>query len=217
MNAESTVKKAWSCLAMASLLALAGQAGAQSRVEGRVFLLEDDEQRPTGGAWVRARVESKIVATAPTAPDGGYVLDGLPAGRVELDAVQPGCYTLEAAGVRARMAVKNCPPSGSCGEADFVVVRGAVIEGRVTDFGGDPLSAVAVSLTTADGRQPPPVGDAIARYRGETDDQGEFRLFGLVPDRYELTFHHGFGWEPLPLLFTEPQEVEIRFRLVDGS
>ena len=95
-------------LTCVALLLTAPCADAQGRVQGRVFVLEDGARRPAGGAWARARVDSRTVATAPTAPDGSYVLEGLPAGRIELDAVQPGCYTYEAGGVKARIAVREC-------------------------------------------------------------------------------------------------------------
>lgn len=64
--------------------------------------------------------------------------------------------------------------------ADFALARALGVSGRVLDDAGQPMSNVSIqveSLTSDDG--------SSAQMR-DTDDRGEFRVFGLAPGRYRI-------------------------------
>ena len=70
-------------------------------------------------------------------------------------------------------------------DIDFALPLGAVITGRIVDELGDPAEEARVAILRAqntDGqRRLVSVGSA------ETDDLGEFRLFGISPGRYYVS------------------------------
>src|SRR5204862_3502534 len=67
---------------------------------------------------------------------------------------------------------------------DFTLPRGGVITGRVLDEYGEPLSELpveAVRTAMLNGRR-----DLVAVGSATTDDEGVFRIFGLVPGQYHV-------------------------------
>ena len=62
---------------------------------------------------------------------------------------------------------------------DIALARALAIEGRVLDPWDQPMSAVDVVLTRADGSPYPHPGS-------KTDDRGDYRAFGLAPGRYRV-------------------------------
>ena len=81
---------------------------------------------------------------------------------------------------------------------DFKLIRGGVVEGRVTDQDYEPLSGVAVTLSgywTIGGER-----TLVGVSGAQTDDRGQFRIFDVPPGRYvlsatkeEFTFFRGRG------------------------
>ena len=67
--------------------------------------------------------------------------------------------------------------------------RGGVIAGRIVDDAGEPVIDAQVSaLRYRPGVSRRPLVDAFGGGgRASTDDQGSFRLFGLVPGEYVVT------------------------------
>ena len=189
-----------------------GAALAQSTLSGRVLALADGERVPAAGAWVVAAsgTLARTIASGQADAQGAYFLEGLPEGRVEFSVSHRGYFTLEAGGSTSATLARACPPSGSCGEAEFVVAKASVVEGFVTNPFGEPLSDVAVELTKTGESPEPDLRGLRGRFRqpmNSTDDRGYFRFYGVMPGSYQLEIR------PARLLAeiysTEPLDVAL--------
>ncbi len=152
------------------------------------------ESVPVAEAYVLAKAGAPeglrtdfTIAEAVTDEQGRYRLSGLPAGRVTVSIQAHGYYTVSSGGLEADSIARSCPERGDCGQTDFEIARGAVLEGWLNDAYGDPLPGLEVLLTPASKAS----DDIEGRYgrmagRSESDDRGYFRIWGLKPGRYEL-------------------------------
>ena len=71
---------------------------------------------------------------------------------------------------------------------DFILVRGGVVTGRITDSEGHPIIGERVSITLKDGS--PDTGGPMAMLSGprnRTDDRGIYRAYGLAPGSYRVS------------------------------
>jgi hypothetical protein len=129
------------------------------------------------------------VGRARTDAEGRYRVASVPPGRYVIAPVAPA-YVLQ--------EINGFPPGkpltlsagDSVEDADFRLVRGGVVTGRVTDSDGNPVVAEAVQVASADSnnaelRTPP----AFISNQGDrsTDDRGVYRIYGLQPGRYRVS------------------------------
>jgi protocatechuate 3,4-dioxygenase beta subunit len=134
--------------------------------------------------------------TATTNAQGAFEFTGLPAGAYRLSAT-PGPYSAaylsmwygakRPGGMGGLPTDTGTPIALADGEvfakATIGLVRGAVITGRVTDENGDPLARVQVyTIMFAPGAPRGTRGGGNA----QTDDLGQFRMFGLTPGDYTI-------------------------------
>jgi Carboxypeptidase regulatory-like domain len=122
-----------------------------------------------------------------TNEEGRWEVRDLPAGRYEITAMKTG-YVAVAYG--QRRAFEQGRPleirdAQTIENINFNLPRGSVIAGRVIDEFGDPVAEVGIAalrLRFAEGRRRMiPVG----RF-AQTDDGGNFRLYGLAPGDYYI-------------------------------
>lgn len=130
--------------------------------------------------------------TATTDSQGVFEFSELPAGSYRIFA-NAGQYAAAYLGSSYGAKKPNAPMSSDPGipieladgqrfdKAIIALARGAVITGRVTDDNGDPMARVQVYTLFL-----PPGGTRSQRTGGfaQTDDLGQFRLFGLAPGDY---------------------------------
>ncbi len=122
---------------------------------------------------------------ARTDDEGRFVITDVPAGDYTLTARRSGHANQMYGQLRP-----NTPPrrvtvaeGASVGPLDFSLARGGVITGRVLDEEGEPAERVQVRVVRQQrfGGQvrfvPTNMGDT-------TDDQGHYRLYGIVPGEY---------------------------------
>ena len=135
---------------------------------------------------------ARVMATADVLPeprvtlsgaDGKYALADLPAGSYIVSVTRTG-YAPQTWG-QAR-ALTGTPIGLGSGQqlasVDFTLVAGASIVGRILDEDGSPFAGADVDalVTRFQGG-----GDTLFSVATvQTDDRGEFRLFGLAPGRY---------------------------------
>jgi hypothetical protein len=179
-------------LSLASALVQSPVTSPGATVSGLV--VEDGSQKPIAGAQVMLMPSGRIAApfqdrmrTAVTDGDGRYRFDGLEAGEYRVTVQKTGFARLD--GLDAH---KLTVTSGERREGlSFTLHRGAVIAGRVLDDAGEPLVDVQVMVL----RKPPASLRAMSMESGlplmpagqmaQTNDLGEFRVFGLLPhDEY---------------------------------
>jgi hypothetical protein len=123
--------------------------------------------------------------TASTDDEGRYELTELPGGRFTLTVQRSGYLTLRYG--QRRPNEQGKPIEVASGQIleniDFVLPRMGVISGRVVDELGEPIAGVRVTAQRsiyADNRRRLMPDGPIA----STDDDGEYRLVGLLPGTY---------------------------------
>jgi hypothetical protein len=133
--------------------------------------------------------------TATTDAQGAFEFRELPAGSYRLSAA-PSQYSAAYLPTAYGAKKPNGPGSNDPGtpidvadgqvfdKASIGLMRGAVISGRVTDESGEPLARVQLStILFAPGSSR---GIRTGGGNAQTDDLGQFRLFGLVPGEYAV-------------------------------
>ena len=144
---------------------------------------------PVRRAQVRANVAGMPGSRATsTDAQGRFELRDLPAGRWTLTASKPGFVTQRFGQRRPFETVT--PVELADGQkmdgANFALLRGGVINGRVQDDLGDPVANVRVTVQRRQmiegTRRLVAVGVS-----DETDDTGSFRLYGLAPGEYYVS------------------------------
>jgi hypothetical protein len=181
---------------------VAGAAGETTPTSGR----PGRDQRQTGTAVIRGRVirsdtgqplrrvevrpETMEAGAVFTDDNGRYEIAGLPAGSYQLNASKPG-FAQAVYGQRRPFGAGRpvtVADSQILEKIDFALSAGGVITGRLVDEIGEPVIGAGITvlrLAFVKGRrQPSPVGG------GQTDDRGEFRVWGLSPGEYLLRANH---------------------------
>jgi protocatechuate 3,4-dioxygenase beta subunit len=161
-------------------------APAKGRITGRVLSLE-------GGQPVR-RVRVAINGTdlpggrAMLTDDGGlFDFTELPAGRYTVTASKTGYVSISYGQRRPLQAGTplQLAEGQELKDLDLRLPRGSVISGHVFDENGEPLPGTMVRVMMyryAQGnRQLVPAG------QGQTDDRGEYRVWGLNPGEYYVS------------------------------
>lgn len=162
----------------------AAPAGTAS-ISGRVVAA--DTGRPMKRARVQIQSPQSGGRTAITDAEGRYEITGLPAGKYTVTANKTGFVTvsygqrrpLQAStpiDVLEKQQVKNL---------ELRLPRGSVITGHVFDEDGEPLAQVSVRVMRWAFQQ----GERRLTQAGtdQTDDRGEYRVFGLPPGDYVVS------------------------------
>lgn len=124
--------------------------------------------------------------------DGGFEFRDLPAGRIRVWAARPGYYDPNAVpGARRQSAPFALGDGQVVSGVQVVLRRGLAITGRVTDQYGDPAQGVRMQLfrRNAAGRPPDPLHSWGAS--ATTDDNGDYRVWGLLPGEYFVSAEPG--------------------------
>jgi hypothetical protein len=117
--------------------------------------------------------------------DGRWEMKDLPAGRYQLNALKGGYVSLQYG--QRRPFEQGRPLEVRDGQViekvDFALPRGSVIAGRLTDEAGEPVTGGMVQVSRYryfnGQRRLAPV--AVSN---QTDDRGDFRIFGIPPGDY---------------------------------
>ena len=186
--------------------AAAAQASAQSAsLSGRV--IDEGTGAPISSARVILFAQT---ANAPTRPiqaitdqDGRYTFEDVAPGRYRVDVQKSGLVP---------RANPGRAPAVTLAAGQFVddwnvpVQRGGAIAGRILDPFGEPLVDITVRAQ-AIATSPRPVDPPAQGFQGlrpqvfQTNDLGEFRIFGLAPGEYVLAAspQQRFGFQNLSI------------------
>jgi protocatechuate 3,4-dioxygenase beta subunit len=155
-------------------------------IRGRVVAMD------TGQAIRRAQVRltgSELgMKTALTDGNGRYEFKELPAGRVNLSVSKGGFVNMQYG--QTRPFEPGRPIELADGQlmekVDVALPRGSVVSGRVVDEFGEPVTdamVTAMRMSYAGGRKRlVPAGRL-----GQTNDLGQFRIYGLPPGDYYIS------------------------------
>jgi carboxypeptidase family protein len=127
---------------------------------------------------------------------GHFAIENIEPGRYLLQVEHPGFVSQSYGGNSSKGsgAILTLAPAREIQDLLFRLVPWAVISGRITDENGDlvPYASVqAMRHSISEGKRTlrPEAG-------AETNDLGEFRLFGLAKGRYFVRAQVSQGWEP---------------------
>jgi hypothetical protein len=161
--------------------------GAAGRIRGRVT--SADTGAPLRHSEIQLNSPQTGLRSLDTDADGRFEFNNLPAGRYTLTAAKTG-YLRAQYGQRALGPLDSGTPielreSQSIDSADLQLVRGAVITGVLLDEFSEPVpdaSVQALRHQFVNGQRQLVRAGRVA----QTNDIGEFRLFGLLPGNYYL-------------------------------
>jgi len=123
---------------------------------------------------------------AKTTADGHFQLKNVPPGQYKMIVTRNGFVTREygqkkAGGPGATLTLR---PGQKLTDLVFKLARAGVITGKVFDGDGEPVSNVSIEAMRQvykDGRK-----NFETTYSAQTNDLGEYRIFGLGPGRYVI-------------------------------
>jgi hypothetical protein len=158
----------------------------------RGMVVAADNGSPIRRAQVRvASPEAREGRVATTDAQGRFEIRELPAGRYAMTASKGGFVSLQYG--QRRPSESGTPIELADGQTlDRITIalpRGSVLGGRITDEFGEPVANASVAawryayVAGARRMTPAPGGNA----RDTTDDQGQYRLFGLPPGDYYIS------------------------------
>lgn len=156
------------------------------RIKGRI--LTSDTGAPVRRAQVRLMSGDTMPKTAVTDSEGRYEFRDLPAGKYTITATKSGFVSVQYGQTRPYEQGKSIEliETQPIDKADITLPRGSVISGRILDEFGDPLPDASVaamrSSWTNGKRRLQPAGRS-----GQTNDLGQYRIYGLPPGDYYVS------------------------------
>ena len=171
-------------------------AAPTGKISGTVVTA--DTGKPVKRARVFVSATELPGGRATLTDDGGrFELSDLPAGRYSVTASKSGFITLSWGQRRPLQA--GTPLQLGDGQqmkgVDFRLPRGGAIAGRISDEDGEPIPGATVRVMRYQYQQ----GDRrlVQAGGGQTDDKGQYRVWGLMPaDYYVTATARGFGGAP---------------------
>jgi protocatechuate 3,4-dioxygenase beta subunit len=157
------------------------------RVSGLVAKLADGSPLKNAAVQLSSESDREHTIATKTASDGRFALKNVPAGRYKLSVSRNGYVTAEYG--QKKPSDPGAAFTLAAGENRqdlvFKLIPAAVISGRVFDEDGEPLPQATVMAS----REVYNEGRRTLATQGwaQTDDLGQFRLFGLAPGRYYVS------------------------------
>ncbi|MEO8371499.1 MAG: carboxypeptidase regulatory-like domain-containing protein [Candidatus Solibacter sp.] len=185
----------WMCALLLMPLALAGQTAGDeaASISGSVANAVSGEPLRRALIYLR-RIDAspgvtnmQVSKTTYTDAAGRFTLEGIAPGKYRLSAERQGFLTASygqrtATGSGTLMSID---PGQKMTDAAMRMMPHAVITGRVVDEDGDPLVSATVQVMRQQYVQGKKQLSGVAG--GNTNDLGEYRVFGLRPGRYYVT------------------------------
>ncbi len=185
-------------LALASLL-LASSLGAQvparesqsstqkkdeCSIAGMVVKLASSEPLTKARVHLQSMEDRTRAISTVTNAGGRFELKGIDPGRYRLTVSRAGFVTQEYGQKKSDDpgAVLSLRPGQELKDLVFRLIPSGVIAGRILDEDGEPLPSINVTAARevySEGKRALSMGATV-----ETNDLGEYRLFGLSPGRY---------------------------------
>src|SRR5258705_7131589 len=131
--------------------------------------------------------DNKTVAKTTTDDDGNYKLTGLTAGQFTIQPLARSYVVASGSSYKEAGQSVNVAEGEAITKIDFVLVRGGVVTGRITDAEGHPLIGERVDIAIKDSSPDPNSQFMFDSTRNHTDDRGIYRVYGLGPGSYKVS------------------------------
>src|SRR5258705_13042587 len=131
--------------------------------------------------------DNKTVAKTTTDEDGNYKLTGLTAGQFTILPLARAYVVTSGTSYKEPGQSVNVAEGEAVTKIDFVLVRGGVVTGRITDADGHPLIGERVNIALKDSSPDPNSQLMFDSTRNHTDDRGIYRVYGLGPGSYKVS------------------------------
>ena len=143
-----------------------------------------------------------------TKADGGFLLKDVESGRYRFSVAREGYVTQEYGQRNINQAnqagsILTLDPGRHLSEIIFRMAATAVLEGRILDSDGEPLAGARVEAmrhSYAQGQASFTMAGA-----GQTNDRGEYRIWGLQPGRYFLGAVYSVAFDPSGMMVNIPR------------
>jgi protocatechuate 3,4-dioxygenase beta subunit len=163
-------------------------------IAGLVIKLGTSEPLKKTNVYLQKEDDQRSGYSAHTDIAGHFAIRGIDPGRYRLRVDHLGyvsqSYGEDSSGTHGAVLALN--PGRNIQDLLFRMVPWAVISGRVTDEDGDPVSGVEVQAMRRFFRVGKQTLDI--RHSEQTNDLGEFRLYGLAKGRYFIRALAERGW-----------------------
>lgn len=163
----------------------AAPATGTAQISGTIRSAADDKPLPRARVIAAADVLEEPRATI-TNSDGSFTFADLPAGSYFVSATRTG-FAAEVYG--QGRTITGVPiivgPGQHVASIDLALRSGGVIVGRILDEDGSPFAGAVVEALVA--RYESGASTLYSISSSQTDDRGEFRLFGLAPGAYYVS------------------------------
>jgi protocatechuate 3,4-dioxygenase beta subunit len=176
-----------------------------AQIRGRVLAAETGN--PIRRAQVRISGPDIVPKASLTDAEGRFEFRDLPAGRFTINATKSGYVSVQYGQTRPYESGRPIELADKqiVANADISMPRGSAISGRILDEFGEPMPDVAVTALrqswSGGRRRLTPVGGRV----GQTNDLGQFRLYGLPPGEYYVsaTLRNGMEFMAIEMLVAD--------------
>jgi protocatechuate 3,4-dioxygenase beta subunit len=121
---------------------------------------------------------------ATTDQDGIYRISGIPPGSYNVSPAAPA-FTVSSKSLGVLLIINE---GESVENTDFVLAKGGVITGRVTNSEGRPVIEQEINVLTENGEdRNSTILNMAMRQSWVTDDRGVYRIFGVTPGKYKIS------------------------------
>jgi hypothetical protein len=170
----------------------------------------DQRGQPVRRVFVELSLDRRTWRQAAvTNVDGRFAFTDVPAGAYDLAATKPPF--LAARFGATKPGGKGIPivlaDGARISGVELTLVPGAVIAGRISDERGEPSSNVSVRILRRSARANGTAFERVDSY-ANTDDRGEYRIFGLQPGEYLVTAAPLASSQPATIRLTTQADVD---------
>ncbi len=131
--------------------------------------------------------EKRTSTKTTTDDDGKYQLTGLAAGQLTIMPLAKAFVVISSDTQQQAEQSITVADGETITKIDFVLIRGGVVTGRITDTDGHPIIGERVNVAALDVPDSGQVMTLLDGPRNRTDDRGIYRVYGLRPGSYKVS------------------------------
>ncbi len=162
----------------------AAKKTAPATVSGRVTVGGQGQANVIVGLLANNFSRSAPLHKAITDADGNYRIEGVPAGSYYVTPMASSLVFADSNGVNRSGTALLLAEGEKVEGIDFILNRGCVITGKVTDSEGHPIIDQNIAVIPAEQAKPGTMDPSSTFF--QTDDRGIYRVFGLRAGRYKV-------------------------------